>query len=137
MDKHDANRTYGNLSPITSVEGHVRWVCLKHRNDNYLDKRQAGLVEELEKIGGEYEKETAAALVKAQRMTSNNVLTISNVINGGLNLYSLKLNQCEMTESSFDSLLAVIMNKSFIKVFRTSSRYSYNPGNKTTRHACL
>ena len=118
LDRHDACKTLGNLSRITTDTGNVRWVCLHHFNKNYLEKRQEESIRQFKGIGGEYEQETASALVKDRRLSSSEVSAICNAVKNGLNLYSLKFDRCEMSESSCDSLLMAIKTHSFLKVLK-------------------
>ncbi|KAF9117361.1 hypothetical protein BGW39_002257 [Mortierella sp. 14UC] len=52
---NDGDETLGNLYRTTTIEGHVKWVCLRHHRQSYRDATMLPFLKMLRENNGEYD----------------------------------------------------------------------------------
>ncbi|UJR19079.1 hypothetical protein I4U23_022210 [Adineta vaga] len=64
----DNKNSLGNLYRKITDDGHVRWVCLEHYDIDYHNQRIFQYIQQIENLGGKYNKETKEVVITNQCM---------------------------------------------------------------------
>ncbi|CAF5086899.1 unnamed protein product, partial [Rotaria magnacalcarata] len=111
----DNEQSLGNLDPVTTDDGHVRWVCHEHYDEvNSIDKLSS-FINDFKGMGGKFDQKFREADVLGMNVTERNVKMICGALTKGFNIEKLVLQDCSFYEGYLEILLDTIINRSSIR----------------------
>ena len=115
LELGDNKRSLGNLYRIVTTDGHVRWVCPEHNDDISWKKEIRQYIDQLEAMGGEFNRKTKEAIVNQANLTGKHVKLLREALQKGFNITKLIFYQCSFSEGDLDKLLEIVINRSSIR----------------------
>ncbi|CAF0712206.1 unnamed protein product [Adineta steineri] len=110
LEKVDNYNTLGNLHRSMTSDGHVRWVCVKHRNIPCSNVNIQQLREDFEELGGQITEDVALV----QELHENNFENFIELLHQGLTFSTISMKNSTLTKDLFSKFLNVISMKNRI-----------------------
>ncbi|CAF3227825.1 unnamed protein product, partial [Rotaria socialis] len=111
----DNEQSLGNLDPVTTDDGHVRWVCPEHYDEISFNDNMSSYINDFKVMGGKFDKNTKEAVVIGVNVTERNINMLCNALPKGFNIVKLNLQDCSFYEGYLETLLDTIINRSSIR----------------------
>ncbi|CAF4943648.1 unnamed protein product, partial [Rotaria socialis] len=111
----DNEESLGNLDPITTDDGHVRWICSEHCDGISFNDNMSSNINDFNVMGGKFDRKTKEAVVIGVNVTERNVKMICGALTKGFNIVKLVFQDCSFYEGYLETLLDTIINRSSIR----------------------
>ncbi|CAF4930764.1 unnamed protein product [Rotaria sp. Silwood1] len=110
----DNCQTLGNLYRYVDMNGHVRWVCKYHYDNNQTQHQTKIFIEHFLQWGGLFEEQTANAEVRLLLESKNTDTLIKLLENGPINIDRLLIHKCILNEKELELFINKVKH-AFIK----------------------
>ncbi|CAF1137851.1 unnamed protein product [Rotaria sp. Silwood1] len=110
----DNCQTLGNLYRYVDMNGHVRWVCKYHYDNNQTQHQTKIFIEHFLQWGGLFEEQTANAEVRLLLESKNTDTLIKLLEYGPINIDRLLIHKCILNEKELELFINKVKH-AFIK----------------------
>ncbi|CAF2068406.1 unnamed protein product [Rotaria magnacalcarata] len=111
----DNEQSLGNLDPVATDDGHVRWVCPEHYGELSFNANMSSYINDFKVMGGTFDRKTKEAVVIGVSVTERNINMICDALTKGFNIVKPNLQDCSFYEGYLETLLDTIINRSSIR----------------------
>ncbi|UJR18837.1 hypothetical protein I4U23_021965 [Adineta vaga] len=133
LKKVDENDTLGNLYRTVTSNGQVRWVCIDHYNKQHSTNRIKQFRNEFERLGGKIEDN----VVIIDKLNEKVFLKINKLLNQGLTIDTISINDVKITEDLFSKFLNIISRKIRINKLKLENIFLTNFRIKTSKQKII
>ncbi|CAF4560579.1 unnamed protein product, partial [Rotaria socialis] len=111
----DNEQSLGNLDPVTTDDGHVRWVCPEHYDEISFNDNMTSYINNFKVLGGKFDQNTKEAVVIRMNVTERSINMICDAFTKGFNIVKLVFQDCSFYEGYLETLFDTIINRSSIR----------------------